>query len=68
MKTIELEDYDLELILDWAETAEETLQKDLDESWESEEGYSYFAESKLRDTKELKQKLEKIYENDRPYC
>lgn len=65
MKTIELEDDELELILEWAETAEESLKRDLDESWECEEGYSYFAESKLRDTKELKQKLEKIYENDR---
>ena len=61
MKTVILEDYDLELILEWAEVAEEALKKDLDESWESDEGYSYFIESKLNDTRKLKQILEKIY-------
>lgn len=65
MKTIELKDYDLELILEWAETSEESLKRDLEESWESDEGYSYFAEGKLRDTRDLKQRIEKIYENNR---
>lgn len=61
MKTVILEDYELELILEWAETSESALKRDLDDSWESDEGYSYFAENKLSETRKLKQKLQKIY-------
>ena len=64
MKTIELEDYDLELILEWAEVAEAHLTEDT--KIEDDEGLSQkFAEHVLNRTKELKQKLEKIYENNR---
>lgn len=63
MKTIKLEDYDLELILEWAEVVESHINEDT--KIEDDEGLSQkFAEYVLNRTKELKQKLEKIYYAD----
>lgn len=64
MKTIELEDDDIELILEWAEVVEAHIIEDT--KIEGDEDLSQrFAEFVLFRTKELKQKLEKIYENNR---
>lgn len=60
MKAVILEDYDLELILEWAEVAEFHIKEDT--KIDDDEGLSQeFAEYILNRTKELKQKLEKIY-------
>lgn len=60
MKTVILEDDDLELILGWAEVTEFHIKEDT-KLGDDEELSQEFAEYILIRTKELKQKLEKIY-------